>query len=50
MEYPLEDVARDPNAFLSRPNSDPPAMDDIPENAVPTPTENVHFGLPGVRP
>jgi hypothetical protein len=49
-EYPLDDVALEPKTFLSRPNIEPPLIGEIPENAVPKLTENVHLGAPEVIP
>jgi hypothetical protein len=48
--YPLAEVALEPNAFLKRPKIEPPVIGEIPENAVPTLTENVHLGAPEVNP
>ena len=50
LEYPLDEVALEPNAFLSRPKIEPPLIAEIPENAVPRLTENVHLGAPEVSP
>jgi hypothetical protein len=50
LEYPLDEVALDPNAFLSRPKIDPPVTGEIPENAVPKLTETAHFGAPELSP
>jgi len=50
LEYPLDEVALEPKAFLSRPKIEPPLIGEIPENAVPRLTENVHLGAPEVSP
>jgi hypothetical protein len=50
LEYPLDEVALEPRAVLSRPKSEPPLMGEIPENAVPRLTEKVHLGAPDVSP
>jgi hypothetical protein len=49
LEYPLDEVALEPNAFLSRPKI-PPLIGEIPENAVPTLKEIAHFGAPELSP
>jgi len=50
LEYPLDEVALEPKAFLSRPKIEPPLIGEIPEKAVPRLTENVHLGAPEVSP
>jgi hypothetical protein len=50
LEYPLDDVALEPNAFFKRPKIEPPLIGEMPEYAVPRLTEKVHFGAPGVSP
>jgi hypothetical protein len=45
LEYPLDDVALEPNAFLRRAKSEPPLTDEIPPYAVPKLTEIVHREL-----
>jgi hypothetical protein len=49
LEYPLDEVALEPNAFLSRPKI-PPLIGEIPENAVPKLTETAHLGAPALNP
>jgi hypothetical protein len=49
LEYPLDEVALEPNAFLRRPKI-PPLIGEIPENAVPMLTETAHFGAPELSP
>lgn len=49
-EYPLDELALEPNAFLSRPKIDPPLKGEIPEKAVPRLTETAHFGAPELSP
>jgi len=50
LEYPLDEVALEPKAFLSRPKIEPPLIGEIPENAVPRLTESVQLGAPEVSP
>ena len=50
LEYPLDEDALEPNAFLSRPKIDPPLIGEIPENAVPRLTDTAHFGAPELSP
>jgi hypothetical protein len=49
-EYPLVAVTREPNTFFSRRSGDDGSSGEIPANAVPSPTENVHDGAPVVSP
>jgi hypothetical protein len=49
LEYPLDEVALEPNAFFSRPKI-PPLIGEIPEKAVPRLKETAHFGAPEVSP
>jgi hypothetical protein len=48
--YPLVELSREPNTFVSRRSGDDGLSGEIPANAVPNPTEKVHAGAPVVNP